>query len=191
MDRGELSLSRVRSPVASLVPRPLSIFPKGFRLGTRLPCHMTTTWTLLINKSYYTDGKPESYTGTVSRVGKLKVMENDWRINWIVFYSRRKAELVSWCPEMMYFPVVCFTILGLCIHIHTLRLEISMLLLQFLFVFPKRWHIFETWAFSVDLLMRSCSKYWQSKFSNRIISVWTASCSSSFPRRWCEKHQNM
>ena len=81
---------------------------------------------------------------TVSRVGKLKVIEIDWRIECIVVYSRRKVKLVSWCPEMMYFPVVCFTILGLCIHIHTLRLEISMLLLQFLFVFPKRRHIFET-----------------------------------------------
>ena len=64
------------------------------------------------------DDKPESYTGTVYRVGKLKVIEIDWRISWIVFYSRRKAELVSWCPEMMYFPVVCFTILGLYTFIH-------------------------------------------------------------------------
>ena len=66
---------------------------------------------------------------TVSRVGKLKVIEIDWRIEWIVFYSRRKAKLVSWCPGMMYFPVVCFTSLGLCIHVHTLELEIGMLFL--------------------------------------------------------------
>ena len=50
---------------------------------------------------------------TVSCIGKLKVMGNDCRINWIVFYNRRKAKLVSWCSGMMYFPVVCFTILRL------------------------------------------------------------------------------
>ena len=63
-----------------------------------------------------------------------------------------------------------------------------MLLLQ-----VKGWHMFETWAFGVGslLFIRSGSKYWRLKFSNCIISVWTASCSSSFPGRWCEKHRNM
>ena len=55
---------------------------------------------------------------TVFRVGEFKVMGNDCRINWIVFYNRRKAKLISLCPGMMYFPVVCFTILGLYTFIH-------------------------------------------------------------------------
>jgi len=97
----------------------------------------------------------------------------DWRINLIVFYSRRKAKLVSWCPGMMYFPVVCFTILGLCVHIHTLELEIGMLFLCVPQV--KERHIFEAWAFCVGplLFMRSGSKYWRLKFSNRISYKWT------------------
>ena len=55
------------------------------------PCHMTTTRTWEI-----ADDKPESYS--LSCIGKLKVIGIDWRINLIVFYSRRKAKLVSWCP---------------------------------------------------------------------------------------------
>ena len=73
---------------------------------------MTTTRTWEI-----ADDKPESYS--LSCIGKLKVIGIDWRINLIVFYSRKMAKLVSWCPGMMYFPVVCFTILGLCSYTHS------------------------------------------------------------------------
>ena len=69
-----------------------------------------------------------NWSPTVSRVGKLKVIEIDWRIEWIVVYNRSlKAKLVSWCPcdilpsGMFYHPGI--------VHIHTLGLEIGMLFL--------------------------------------------------------------
>ena len=40
----------------------------------------------------------QSSPGSLSSVGSFKVMGNDCRINWIVFYSSRKAKLVSLRP---------------------------------------------------------------------------------------------
>ena len=42
---------------------------------------------------------------TVPLVGKLKVMRNDCRIDWIIFNNSWMAKLASWCPGVMHFPM--------------------------------------------------------------------------------------
>ena len=80
---------------------------------------------------------------TVPLVGKLTMMRNNCRIDWIIFNHNWMAKMVSWGPGMMHFPVVYFTILGLYTFINRDLKQASAASISICVPQVEGWHIFE------------------------------------------------